>query len=248
MLNQEHLHNPHIGNSGKAGINQSALPPQKNEIKSKGDIMTETANQLKKLMENLFESTAQKKTTENVGQDNAGSDDYMSTLIHINSLVKSGLLPAEQAKGILYAVINKELGITGSNPAQSSATQTANWQPQVPQQPAAAAEAGKYSEIFDYLKGVNSQLDQDDYNNLSQIIDNIAQNAVDKQLQQMEHEKKLSSGNSNAKSRLTANAQNTGYESKKDRIFTREEIGRMSTKEFLENEDAIMYQLRNKMI
>ena len=100
MLNQEHLHNPHIGNSGKAGINQSALPPQKNEIKSKGDIMTETANQLKKLMENLFESTAQKKTTENVGQDNAGSDDYMSTLIHINSLVKSGLLPAEQAKGI----------------------------------------------------------------------------------------------------------------------------------------------------
>ena len=62
------------------------------------------------------------------------------------------------------------------------------------------------------------------------------------------YEKSLNDENALAKSKLTAYAQNAPGDQNFNRIFTREEIGRMSGEEFTKNEKMIMNQLKNGLI
>ena len=54
--------------------------------------------------------------------------------------------------------------------------------------------------------------------------------------------------NESAKQRLKSNAQNSGYTSSGNKVFTRGEIGKMSSEEFAKNEKLIMEQLRQGLI
>ncbi len=203
--------------------------------------MTDTTNQLAKILQNLVETYTTKNKQEEPEEQNVPANDtgFMGNLNNLNSLMKSGMLPAEQIQNIALEYLKHSLGLSENNAAQPAQTQP----------PAESNNTGsKYSEVFNYLKGTNSSLNQGDYDKLSQILDSITENAINQKMQQYEHEQKLTSKNSNDKSRLTANAQNSAYDSDQKKRFTREEIGKMSTKEFLQNEEAIMYQLRHNMI
>ena len=66
--------------------------------------------------------------------------------------------------------------------------------------------------------------------------------------EEISHEKSLNDENEIAKKRLRANAQNSTFDDNKNRVFTREQIGKMSGAEFARNEKAIMEQLKKGLI
>ena len=79
-------------------------------------------------------------------------------------------------------------------------------------------------------------------------VEKLEKSAIEKYLQQQAHEKSLNDENEAAKQRLQANAQNQMFTDDNSRIFTREQIGKMSGAEFAKNEQAIMEQLRKGLI
>lgn len=80
------------------------------------------------------------------------------------------------------------------------------------------------------------------------MIEALEQGAVQGYLQKQAHAKSLNDENEAAKQRLRANAQNPNAAENNARIFTREQIGKMSGAEFAKNERAIMEQLRKGLI
>lgn len=80
------------------------------------------------------------------------------------------------------------------------------------------------------------------------MIENIERCAVERYLKQTAHEKTLNDENEIAKMRLRANAQNANFDDTQTRVFTREQIGKMSGAEFAKYEKAIMEQLRKGLI
>ena len=83
---------------------------------------------------------------------------------------------------------------------------------------------------------------------ISKLIEAIEESAINGYLQKLAHEKSLNDENETAKLRLKANAQNQNSTENSSRIFTREQIGKMSGAEFAKNEKAIMEQLRKGLI
>ena len=80
------------------------------------------------------------------------------------------------------------------------------------------------------------------------MIEKLENGAIERYLKQSAHEKTLNSENEIAKQRLRANAQNSNFDDVKTRVFTREQIGKMSGAEFAKYEKAIMEQLRKGLI
>ena len=104
------------------------------------------------------------------------------------------------------------------------------------------------SEVLEYLKNSNVSFDKDELSLISQLIEKLETSAVDRYLKQIAREKTLNDENEIAKKRLRANAQNSTFDDNKNRVFTREQIGKMSGAEFARNEKAIMEQLRKGLI
>lgn len=104
-------------------------------------------------------------------------------------------------------------------------------------------------EVLDYLKSESVSVDKDDLQKISQMVENIEKNAIDRYLKQSAYEKNLLDSNELAKQKLTANAQNSSFQDKNlTRTFTREQIGKMSGAEFVKYEPLIMEQLRKGLI
>lgn len=104
------------------------------------------------------------------------------------------------------------------------------------------------SEVLDYLKNSNVNVDKDEITQISKMVENIENNAIQRYLRKQAHEKVLLNENEAAKRKLTANAQNSSSTGNNARAFTREQIGRMSGAEFTKNEPIIMEQLRKGLI
>ena len=90
--------------------------------------------------------------------------------------------------------------------------------------------------------------DNDEIRKISALVEKIENSAVDRYLKQKAREKTMQEENEHAKQRLTSNAQNSGYSASGNKIFTREQIGKMSSAEFAKNEKLIMEQLRQGLI
>lgn len=103
-------------------------------------------------------------------------------------------------------------------------------------------------EVFDYLKSGNVILGEDEFNKISDVIRLVEKSAIERYLQKAAHEKTLRDSNENAKQRLTANAQKTSQGVNLYKSFTREQIGKMSAKEFAKYEKAIMEALKKGLI
>ena len=91
-------------------------------------------------------------------------------------------------------------------------------------------------------------MDKDEIVKISQMVEALERSAVENYLKKSEYEKSLNDENAIAKSRLSAYAQSPAVDGNMTKVFTREEIGKMSGKEFTRNEDAIMAQLKKGLI
>lgn len=104
------------------------------------------------------------------------------------------------------------------------------------------------NEVMAYLKNSSMDFDDDEIKKISTLVENIEKSAIDRYLKQKAREKNLQAENESAKQRLTSNAQNSGHTPIGNKIFTREQIGKMSSAEFAKNEKLIMEQLRQGLI
>ncbi len=107
-------------------------------------------------------------------------------------------------------------------------------------------EASGRGDILNYIKDFD--MDKDEIVKIAQLIEALEHSAVDNYLKKSEYEKSLNDENAIAKSRLSAYAQKPASDGNMVKVFTREEIGKMSGKEFTHNEDAIMAQLKKGLI
>ena len=103
-------------------------------------------------------------------------------------------------------------------------------------------------DVFDYLKNSEIEFDDGEISKISELVEKIENSAIERYLKEKEHEKALNNENEFAKQRLKANAQNTSSDGLKNLVFTREQIGKMSGKEFAKHERAIMDQLKKGLI
>lgn len=101
-------------------------------------------------------------------------------------------------------------------------------------------------DVLDYIKGLD--MDKDEIVKIAQLVEGLENSAVDKYLKKTEYEKSLNDENLRAKSKLTSYAQNASSDNKMTKVFTREEIGRMSGEEFAKNEKLIMEQVKQGLI
>lgn len=100
--------------------------------------------------------------------------------------------------------------------------------------------------VLDYIKNYN--LDKNEISQVAKLVEQLENSAVDSYLKKSAHEKSLNDENSAAKSKLNSYAQNTTGSSNMNRIFTREDIGKMSNDEFTKNEKLIMDQVKQGLI
>ena len=91
-------------------------------------------------------------------------------------------------------------------------------------------------------------MDKDEILRIASLVEALENSAIDKYLKKSAHDKSLNDENELAKRKLTAYAQNSPANSKNNRIFTREEIGKMSGEEFAKNEKLIMDQVKQGLI
>ena len=104
------------------------------------------------------------------------------------------------------------------------------------------------SDVLNYLKNACIEFDKDEIGLISNMVEKIEKCAVERYIRQIAHDKALNNENEAAKRRLTANAQNRNFSANKNKVFTREQIGKMSSAEFTKNEALIMEQLRKGQI
>ena len=103
-------------------------------------------------------------------------------------------------------------------------------------------------EVLNYIKSGILEFDKQELELISNLIEKIEKSAVERYVKQAEYEAKLNQTNNEAKSRLSANAQNAKDRTDKQIAFTREQIGKMSSSEFNRNEKLIMEQLKQGLI
>lgn len=104
------------------------------------------------------------------------------------------------------------------------------------------------SDLKKYLDNEEIQFDKDELSKISKIVEQVEKFAIERYLKKAAHEENLEKHNSEAKQRLQANAQKSKSDGKNNIPFTREQIGKMSSAEFLENEKKIMDQLKKGLI
>ena len=102
------------------------------------------------------------------------------------------------------------------------------------------------SDVLNYIR--NFDMDKDEIAKIAKMIETLENSAIEGYLKQSAHDKTLNDENSAAKSKLTSYAQNAILDGNNNKVFTREEIGKMSGDEFVKNEKLIMEQVRQGLI
>ena len=102
------------------------------------------------------------------------------------------------------------------------------------------------SELLDYIK--NLDVDKDEISKIAEMVEIVENAAIENYLKQSAHDKTLNDENIAAKSKLTSYAQDAIYDANNNKVFTREDIGKMSGDEFVKNEKLIMEQVKKGLI
>lgn len=178
----------------------------------------------------------------------------------IQKLVKSGLINSAQGQNLKRQVLKKAFDklvqtekikrniAAFQEPKQNSlAVQNQIFEEFDKSNPNFFGSAGR-KEVLGYLKSGNVSLGREDLNKISEMVRIIEKSAIERYLEKMAYEKSLREANKAAKEKLTANAQNSKGSKTLSRTFTREQIGKMSNKEFAKYEAEIMKQLKKGQI
>lgn len=102
------------------------------------------------------------------------------------------------------------------------------------------------NDVLSYIR--NFDMDKDEISKIAKMIETLENSAIEGYLKESAHNKTLNDENSAAKSKLTSYAQNATLDGNNNKVFTREEIGKMSGEEFVKNEKLIMEQVRQGLI
>ena len=176
----------------------------------------------------------------------------LKDLAIIDNFMKSGIINPVQGQHLMNYVLNKAREVIVQQQQAGSF---------IPGQAAAVSGIDEFTrenpdffkqnqrnQVLEYLRNSNAGVDKDEILRISQMIEALEQGAVQGYLQKQAHAKSLNDESEAAKQRLRANAQNPNAAENNARIFTREQIGKMSGAEFAKNERAIMEQLRKGLI
>lgn len=176
----------------------------------------------------------------------------LKDLAIIDNFMKSGIINPVQGQHLMNYVLNKAREVIVQQQQAGSF---------IPGQAAAVSGIDEFTrenpdffkqnqrnQVLEYLRNSNAGVDKDEILRISQMIEALEQGAVQGYLQKQAHAKSLNDENEAAKQRLRANAHNPNAAENNARIFTREQIGKMSGAEFAKNERAIMEQLRKGLI
>jgi len=177
----------------------------------------------------------------------------------VKDFVQKGIITQEQGQYLYNQLVKKAKTINDYKNAQKQQLNINNQPQPVPNQtpeenpmdlfnkehPGFFETEGR-GDILNYIKSYD--MDKDEIFKIATMVENLEKAAVDAYLKKSKYEKSLNDENAIAKSKLTAYAQNPAFDGNYSRIYTREEIGNMSGKEFTKNEEAIMTQLRNGLI
>lgn len=178
----------------------------------------------------------------------------------VKNLVQQGILTQQQGHNLLAQLVGKAQQLNMyknsqlmnatdggfNNPQIQSMPQTPNPMELFNQERPGFFDAEGRGDVLNYIKGFD--MDKDEILRIAQLVEGLENSAVDKYLKKSAYEKSLNDENALAKSKLTAYAQNAPADQNFNRIFTREEIGKMSGEEFTRNEKMIMQQLKEGLI
>ena len=176
---------------------------------------------------------------------------------NVKNLVAQGLLSQQQGQYLLAQLSQKvqllnaykNAQIHSQTPLQNVQAPTAQTQNPMDlfnQERPGFFEAEGRGDVLNYIKGFD--MDKDEILRIAQLVEGLENSAVDGYLKKTAYEKSLNDENARAKSKLTAYAQNTPSDTKMNKVFTREDIGKMSGEEFAKNEKLIMEQVKQGLI
>lgn len=217
-----------INNQNINGISLSAVPPQINSASGYAGVIQQLEDAIRADAERIKLLIQQGTISENQGQ-------YLMTQLaakynEINMYKNSNPAPAP--------------AISGTTPAFVSAAQ--NPVDLFNQENPGFFEKGSRAQVRDYIR--NFDMDKDEISKIARMVECLENSAVDSYLKKSAHEKSLNDENSAAKSKLTSYAQSAAKDAYLGRIFTREDIGRMTGDEFAKNEKIIMEQAKLGLI
>ena len=109
--------------------------------------------------------------------------------------------------------------------------------------------------LLNYLKNLDIELDEEDLRAIEEVVLELEKAAISRQTKESgtnsaeDALKILNQSNEIAKSRLmTDSLRGSSLKQTPDKTFTRDEIAKMSTAEFIKNEPVINYQLQNGLL
>lgn len=172
--------------------------------------------------------------------------DKNNEMNNIQNLVKSGIINPQQGQYYMSQLVNSFDRLKQENNINSEVINRA-FEEFNNEKPDFFKSDGR-SDVLNYLKKSCISFDKDEIGLISQMVEKIEKCAIQRYIQQIAHDKALNNQNEAAKRKLTANAQNHNFSANKNRAFTREQIGKMSSAEFTKNEALIMEQLRKGQI
>ncbi len=173
----------------------------------------------------------------------------LNDLSKIQKLVDDGVINNTQGQYLVNYVINKAYDMVNNNSqGKAQVTPNNNAFAEFEAENAGFFDKNGRAEVLEYLKNSGFEGDKDEISLISKMIENLENGAIERYLKQTAYEKTLNNENEIAKQRLRANAQNSNFDDAKARVFTREQIGKMSGAEFAKYEKAIMEQLRKGLI
>lgn len=189
--------------------------------------------------------------SEKTAQKSLISEEFKKNLNNLQIVLNSGLINPLQGQNLLNHIIQEALKMNVQNTREDFTTQIRDkntvFEEFAKENPKFFDISGR-SEILNYLKSDNISVDKDELSKISKIVEAVEASAIERYLQKVAHEQNLEKANLQAKQKLQANAQNTKSESKNFSPFTREQIGKMTSAEYLKNEPLIMDQLKKGLI
>lgn len=180
--------------------------------------------------------------------------DLKANLQNLHALLNAGLLDRQQGQNLLNQII--KVALDGNT--QQMSEESPQPEEKVFDKKSALKEFEKENpdffnidgrnEILKYLNSDEIQFDKDELSKISKIVEQVEKSAIDRYIKKVAHEENLEKSNTQAKEKLKANAQNSASEVKNFLPFTREQIGKMTSAEFLKNEKLIMEQVKKGLV
>ncbi len=178
------------------------------------------------------------------------SEEFKKNLKNLQIVLTSGLINPQQGQNLLNHIIQEALNMNVQNMREDLTTQISDKESSngFTSSEAKFFDIAGRNEVINYLKSGNVSVDKDELSRIAKLVETIENSAVERYIQKVAHEQNLEKSNLQAKQKLQANAQNTKSECKNLAPFTREQIGKMTSAEFLKNEALIMNQLKKGLI